>query len=129
MIKTRVLRPAKTPKSVIDVIRGPAIKKHAKRPDHLDEIERITWAFQKKMLSGEVLDLPAALQQFKSDIEQIGAIVPRPPKDSGPKLGPAKRADKHWVGGGSKAKAARGWKRKTASQKPRQASKRGIVKT
>jgi hypothetical protein len=86
--KKRVAGAVKTPKSDVEIILDIAIRKHAKRPDLIKEIERTLWEFQKRELSGEMPDRHAALQEFSREIERVGATNLLPPKDPGPKPGP-----------------------------------------
>jgi hypothetical protein len=88
--KTRISGVGKTPRSNMEIIRDIAVKKRAKNPRLIEEIERIAREFQRRELSGEVPDLPAALEQFRREIESVGARSPLPPKDPGPKTGPSK---------------------------------------
>jgi hypothetical protein len=98
--KTRVASVGGAPKSKIEIIHDRAIKEHAKHPELIEEIERRTWEFQKRELSGEVLDLHAALEQFRAEIGRVGAPSPLPPKDPGPKPG---SSVKRWVASSPKA--------------------------
>jgi hypothetical protein len=127
MAKTRVASAGRTPKSSAEIKRDAAIKKHAKYPDRMEEIERIIWEFQKRVLSGEILDLPAALQQLSRKLERIGVRIPRPPKDR-PKTDPTvKTCAPHRVGGTSKVRSVMK-KGKKSDSKRHQASKRPIKK-
>jgi hypothetical protein len=127
MAKTRIASAGRTPKSNVEIIRDIAIKKHANNPEIIEEIERRTWEFQKRELSGEVLDRSAALQQFGREIEGIGVPIPRPPKEPGPKTDPiVKTCAPHRVASPPKPRsvAKRG---KKSDPKKRRPSK-GLIK-
>jgi hypothetical protein len=100
MSKTRVASVGRAPKSYVEIKRDLAIKKHSEHPERIEEIERKTLKFQKRELSGEEFDRSAALQQFEREIDSIGAHIPLPPKDPGPKSSPiAKTVPRHRVPG------------------------------
>lgn len=122
MVKRKVTGVVKAPKSDVQTIHDIAIRKHIKHPDLIKEIERLTLEFQKRELNGEILDRPAALQQFRMDIERVGAHIPIPPKDPGLKTGPIV---KKWVKSSPKETS---WARKKPVKGKRQSQKRTFVK-
>lgn len=85
MVRKKIPSVGSPPKSKADIILDLAIQKHANNPDIVNEFERMRCGFRKRFLCGEILDLPAALQQLERESNRIGALDPLSPKSPKPK--------------------------------------------
>jgi hypothetical protein len=126
MTKTRITSTAKAIKSDIQIIFKHAIKRHAGHQKLIDEIERITREIQTQIQCGEVVDIHTALLQYRSKIENIGAVNPLPPKPSTPKIAYGKGPAKPYCVANQASKAPR--LKRELGQKKAQHLKKIVVK-
>lgn len=85
------------PKSKVEILRDRAIKKHAKHPERIVEIEGIVREFRNQELRGGILDWSAELERLSRTLQRVGTPNPRPPKGRGIKRGPVDKTVPHRV--------------------------------